>query len=68
MIVYGRGPVPELVRHGENGWIVDGVADAVAAVAAAHTLDRARIRASVAQRFSREHMVESYLQLYKGIT
>lgn len=68
VIAYGRGSVPEIVRHGENGWIVDGVAGAVAAVSAAHTLDRTRIRASVAQRFSREQMVEAYLQLYRGIT
>lgn len=68
VIAYGRGSVPEIVRHGENGWIVDDVAGAVAAVSAAHTLDRARIRASVAQRFSREQIVEAYLQLYRGIT
>jgi glycosyltransferase involved in cell wall biosynthesis len=67
VIAYGRGSVPEIVRHGETGWIVEEETAAVAAVAAVATLDRAGIRAAVAERFSRERMVEAYLQLYKGI-
>jgi glycosyltransferase involved in cell wall biosynthesis len=64
VIANGRGSVPEIVRHGENGFIVDDVAAAVAAVANLGALDRATIRADVATRFSRERMVEAYLQLY----
>ena len=67
VIACGRGSVPEVVRHGESGWIVTGVSDAVAAVAAVGALDRGQIRASVAERFSRERMVEAYLQLYEEI-
>lgn len=67
VIAYGRGSVPEIVRHGETGWIVEGERAAVAAVAAISTLDRARIRATVAERFSRERMVAAYLQLYESI-
>jgi glycosyltransferase involved in cell wall biosynthesis len=67
VIACGRGSVPEVVRHGETGWIVGGVSEAVAAVAAVGALDRGQIRASVAERFSRERMVGAYLQLYEGI-
>lgn len=67
VIACGRGSVPEVVRHGESGWIVGGVSDAVGAVSAVGALDRAQIRASVAERFSRERMVDAYLQLYEGI-
>jgi glycosyltransferase involved in cell wall biosynthesis len=67
VIVCGRGSVPEVVRHGETGWIVGGISEAVGAVAAVGALDRAQIRASAAERFSRERMVDAYLQLYEGI-
>jgi glycosyltransferase involved in cell wall biosynthesis len=67
VIACGRGSVPEVVRHGETGWIVAGLADAVEAVAAVGALDRGQIRAYVAGRFSRERMVDAYLQLYEGI-
>ena len=67
VIACRRGSVPEVVRHGETGWIVGGVSEAVGAVAAVGALDRAQIRASVAERFSRERMVDAYLQLYEEI-
>jgi glycosyltransferase involved in cell wall biosynthesis len=67
VIAYGRGSVPEIVRHGETGWIVSDEAAAVAAVASVGALDRAAIRADVAERFSREVMVAAYLQLYQGL-
>jgi glycosyltransferase involved in cell wall biosynthesis len=67
VIAYGRGSVPEIVRHGESGMIVAGLEAAVAAVPAAAALDRAQIRAYVAGRFSREQMVESYLRLYGDV-
>lgn len=67
VIAANRGAVPEVVRHGETGWVVDGVAAAVAAVAAVGTLSRPQIRADVAGRFSRDKMVDAYLQLYTEI-
>ncbi|NTU83825.1 MAG: glycosyltransferase family 4 protein [Chloroflexales bacterium] len=67
VIAYDRGSVPEVVRHGETGWVVAEIEAAVAAVSAVGTLDRARIRAYVAQHFSRERMVDTYLQLYHDV-
>jgi glycosyltransferase involved in cell wall biosynthesis len=68
VIAYARGSVPEIVRHGLTGLIVEDANAAVAAVADVHTLNRAQIRTTTAQRFSRERMVDDYLQLYKGIS
>jgi glycosyltransferase involved in cell wall biosynthesis len=67
VIAYNRGSVPEVVRHGETGWVADGLTDAVAAVRAVGALDRTQIRTYVAERFSRERMVDNYLQLYEAI-
>jgi glycosyltransferase involved in cell wall biosynthesis len=68
VIARPRGSLPELVRDGKNGFLVSSLEDAVAAVEAAPSLDRAKVRASVEQRFSVERMVDEYLAVYRRIT
>jgi len=63
-----RGSLPELVRSAENGFLVSSLDEAAAAVGAAPTLDRARVRASVERRFAADRMVEDYLALYRRLT
>lgn len=67
VIAYGRGSVPEIIRHGETGFIVDNVATAIEAVGALGALDRTRIRAAVTARFSVERMVDEYLRIYQTL-
>jgi glycosyltransferase involved in cell wall biosynthesis len=62
-----RGAMPEIVRDGVNGFLVDSVEDAAAAVHAAKTLDRAQVRRSVERRFGVERMVDDYLSLYERV-
>jgi glycosyltransferase involved in cell wall biosynthesis len=62
-----RGSMAEIVSHGENGFLVDGVDEAVAAVRACGTLDRHAVRAAVAQRFDVARMVDEYVALYRQI-
>ena len=57
----------EIVRDGENGFLVDTEEEAVAAVPAASALDRAGVRASVERRFDVERMVDDYLALYRRV-
>lgn len=64
VIAFGRGSVPELVRHGETGFIVSSLAEAADAVGAAAGLDRVAIHRYAAERFSQAGMVEAYLQIY----
>ena len=65
VIARRRGSMAEIVRHGENGFLVETLDEAVAAVAAANALDRAGVRASVEVRFDVERMVDDYLALYR---
>ena len=65
VIAVGRGSVPELIRHGTNGLIVDSVDAAVQAVPAALALDRAAIREDAAARFNADRMVDDYLRVYE---
>lgn len=67
VIAMRRGSMPELIEHGVNGFLVDSVEEAVAAIDRAEALDRAQVRETVVQRFSVERMADSYLQLYAGI-
>ena len=67
VIATGRGSVPEVVRDGETGFIVGSADEAVAAIGRVGALDRRRIRNHVAENFSRERMVDNYLEVYRQI-
>jgi glycosyltransferase involved in cell wall biosynthesis len=62
-----RGSMTEIIRHGENGFLVDTRKETVAAVDASSTLDRAAVRASVEDRFDVERMVDDYVVLYQRV-
>lgn len=67
VIGMGLGSVPEVVRHGETGFVVSSVDEAVEAVAHVRTIDRARCRAWVEERFTIGRMVEGYIQVYEKV-
>ena len=67
VIATRRGSMPELIEPGVNGFLVDDLDQAVAAIARIGELDRAAVRASVAKRFSVERMADDYLALYRRI-
>jgi glycosyltransferase involved in cell wall biosynthesis len=59
--------MPELVRDGVNGYLVDTQDEAIAAVEAAGQLDRNAVRASVERRFDVSRMVDEYIEVYRRI-
>jgi glycosyltransferase involved in cell wall biosynthesis len=67
VVANARGSLPEIVRSGENGFLVSSPDEAAAAVDAAADLDRAAVRASVERRFAVDRMVDDYLALYRRI-
>lgn len=67
VIAFARGAMPELIEHGVTGFLVDDVEGAVDAVARIGEIDRAACRASVAARFSVDHMADRYLALYRQL-
>ena len=64
-IAYRRGSVPEVIDHGESGFVVDTLDAAVRACAAAAELDRAAVRACFDRRFTVERMTDDYLDVYQ---
>jgi glycosyltransferase involved in cell wall biosynthesis len=67
VIAYRRGAVPEVLEDGVSGYVVDGIDEAVRAVARLPALDRARCRAAFAQRFTAARMADDYLRAYRGL-
>jgi glycosyltransferase involved in cell wall biosynthesis len=67
VIAHRRGSMPELIQHAENGYLVDNLDRAVEAVARAKDIDHAFVRASVAQRFDVNRMVDAYLATYRRV-
>jgi glycosyltransferase involved in cell wall biosynthesis len=67
VIAYPRGSMPEIIRHGEGGFLVKSMEEAVAAVDASGEIDRAGVRASVETRFDADRMVEQYLAVYHRV-
>jgi glycosyltransferase involved in cell wall biosynthesis len=67
VIARGRGSVLEIVKQGENGFIVNSIDEAVAAIEQVGDLDRDAIRQYVAQNFSVERMVDNYMRVYAEV-
>lgn len=62
-----RGSMPEIINHGENGFLVDTMDETAAAVRESANLDRGAVRASVATRFDVRRMVDDYVALYRRL-
>jgi glycosyltransferase involved in cell wall biosynthesis len=65
VLAYGRGSMPELIKHGETGYLVENEAEMIEMTRRIPDLDRARCRSWVQQHFSVDQMVEGYERLYR---
>jgi glycosyltransferase involved in cell wall biosynthesis len=66
-ITYRKGSMPEIVRDGVTGFLVEDVDAAVAAVDRVAELHRRDCRADAVARFSAGRMVDEYLRLYRSL-
>jgi glycosyltransferase involved in cell wall biosynthesis len=67
VIGIGLGSVPEVIAHGQSGWVCQRVEEIVAAIPAALALDRQACRDHVLNHFSVASMVNSYLAAYRQV-
>jgi glycosyltransferase involved in cell wall biosynthesis len=67
VIAHPRGSLPEILRHGETGFLVSDVGGAVAAVRSLDQIDRNLCRADAVERFDQQRMVREYLELFGRI-
>lgn len=67
IIAFGRGSMPEIIKHGETGYIVEDIERAVEAVTLVRALDRSACRKDAEQRFSHTRMATDYVRVYREI-
>jgi len=67
LIAFDRGSMSELIEHGKNGFLVNTVDEAIAAVDHIEEIDRAYCRRHVEKKFTVDHMVDAYLDVYQTI-
>ncbi len=66
-VAFKHGSMPELIKHGENGFLASGTAMAVQCVAQVSEIDRTQCRKTVEERFTADRMVEQYVEVYREI-
>jgi glycosyltransferase involved in cell wall biosynthesis len=67
VIAWRRGSVPEIVRSGVTGYVVDGVDEAVECVERVDRLARADCRREFEERFDARRMATDYLDVYRRV-
>ncbi len=66
-IAYRSGAVLEVLDQGVSGFIVDGIDEAVDAVARIDGIDRRRCRAAFEARFTSDRMARDYVGVYEAL-
>ncbi len=67
VVAWRHGSVPEVVDHGETGFIVDSIEGAAAAVEQIDSINRRTCREVFETRFSASRMARDYLRVYHDV-
>jgi glycosyltransferase involved in cell wall biosynthesis len=65
VIAFRHGSVPEVIDHGETGFIVENVEDAVGKIREISSFSRLRCRTKFEERFSVKRMAENYVEVFQ---
>jgi glycosyltransferase involved in cell wall biosynthesis len=67
VLAFNRGAVPEIVKNGVSGFVVETVPQMVAAVKKIATIDRVQCRAYALKYFSASRMAQEYEKVYEKV-
>jgi glycosyltransferase involved in cell wall biosynthesis len=67
VIAFASGALPDIVEHGKTGFIVRDVNEMALAIRDVGVIDREICRAVARKRFSLQHTLNRYLELYQQI-
>jgi glycosyltransferase involved in cell wall biosynthesis len=67
VIAFNTGSMPELISNGKTGYLVNTAEAATEAVDNIKSIDRKHCREWALSKFSREKMIEGYLDVYKKV-
>jgi glycosyltransferase involved in cell wall biosynthesis len=68
VIAFKMGAVPEVIKNGKTGFIVNNINQMTKAVAKISQIDRKACRRYVQNNFDIKHMLDGYERVYKKIT
>ncbi len=67
VIAFSRGSTPEIIDDGVSGFLVNDIAEAVAAVQRVGALDRVKARETFERRFAIERVALDYMHIYRNL-
>jgi len=67
VISFARGAAPELIVHGETGFLVHTVDEMVQCIPRLDQIDRQSIRTYVERNFSARAMADNYAKVYRRL-
>lgn len=67
VIAFKKGSMPEIITHGVNGFLVSDLEEMSEMINKIPSISREVCRSSVESRFSRETMVQQYIEVYQQI-
>jgi glycosyltransferase involved in cell wall biosynthesis len=67
VIAYASGALPEIVQHGETGFLVHDAGGMAAAIAECDRIDPSYCRQVARERFSAKRMATDYLDAYRQL-
>jgi glycosyltransferase involved in cell wall biosynthesis len=67
VIAFNRGAMPELIKDGKTGFLVNSMPEAAQAVQQISSIQRNDCRQWAVEQFSTERMVDHYIEVYKQV-
>jgi glycosyltransferase involved in cell wall biosynthesis len=67
VVAFGKGSVNEIIKNGENGYIVKDVEEAVQVINNIIPANRSLVRRSFEQYYTAERMVKDYVDIYRNL-
>jgi glycosyltransferase involved in cell wall biosynthesis len=67
VVAFGKGSVNEIIKNGENGYIVNDVDEAVQVLKGISPAARALVRKSFEQNYTAERMAKDYVDIYRSL-
>jgi len=67
VIAFNKGSIPEIIKQGETGFVVEDIDSMIDAVEGIDAIDRKKCREHSLQNFSAKRMADKYEELYKKL-
>lgn len=64
VVAFNRGSIPEIIRHGETGFVVEDVVGMIEAIERVRSINRADCRKHALSNFSAKRMADGYEKIY----